>query len=45
VNRKEIVRGAERPGVLPDELIGKVIVAVRTEADRIGIAGAPAAIA
>jgi predicted hydrolase (HD superfamily) len=43
VNRDEIIHGAERLGVPLDDLIADVITALRTEADRLGIAGTPAA--
>ena len=39
VNRADIVSGAERLGIPLEELIGEVIVALRAEADRLGIAG------
>ena len=39
VNRADIVNGAERLGIPLEELIGEVIVALRAEADRLGIAG------
>lgn len=42
VSREEIVHGAERLGVPLETLIGDVILALRAEADRLGVAGAPA---
>ncbi|MBA2598239.1 MAG: HDIG domain-containing protein [Chloroflexia bacterium] len=42
VNREDIVRGAERLGVPLDEMIAEVILALRAEADRLGVAGTPA---
>ena len=41
VNREEIVHGAERLGVPLETLIGDVILALRAEADRLGVAGVP----
>lgn len=41
VNRDEISHGAERLGVSQDDLIVEVIAALRTESDRLGIAGTP----
>ncbi len=43
VNREDITRGAERLGVPLDEVIDEVIHALRTEADRLGVAGTAAA--
>jgi len=40
VSREDIVRGAEGLGLPLEELIGEVIVALRGEADRLGIGGA-----
>ena len=37
VSREEIVHGAERLGMPLDDLVGEVIVALRAEADRLGI--------
>ena len=45
VSREEIVHGAERLGVPLDELIAEVIAALRVEAPRLGVDGAPAPIA
>jgi predicted hydrolase (HD superfamily) len=42
VSRDEIMHGAERLGVPLDDLIAKVIAALRVEADRLGISGSPA---
>ncbi len=39
VSREDITRGAEGLGMPQEELIGEVIVALRSEADRLGIAG------
>jgi predicted hydrolase (HD superfamily) len=39
VSREEIVHGAERLGVPLETLIGDVILALRAEADRLGVAG------
>jgi putative nucleotidyltransferase with HDIG domain len=39
VSRDDIVRGAEELGVPLDALIGEVILALRADADRLGIAG------
>jgi predicted hydrolase (HD superfamily) len=41
VNREEIVHGAERLGLPLEVLIGDVILALRAEADRLGVAGVP----
>jgi len=43
VNREEIARGAERLGVPLEQVIDEVIVALRTEADRLGVTGTPVA--
>lgn len=43
VNRDEITHGAERLGVPLEDLITEVITALREEADRLGVAGAPPA--
>ena len=43
VSREDIVRGAERLGVPLEELIAEVIVALRTESDRLGVTGTPVA--
>ncbi|MGH2616709.1 MAG: HD domain-containing protein [Thermomicrobiales bacterium] len=45
VSREDIVHGAERLGVPLDEMIGEVILALRAEADRLGVAGTPAPVA
>lgn len=45
VNRDEIVHGAERLGVPLDDLIADVIAALRVEAPRLGVVGAPSPIA
>ena len=45
VNRDEIVHGAERLGVPLDDLIADVIAALRAEASRLGVEGAPSPIA
>jgi predicted hydrolase (HD superfamily) len=45
VSRDEIAHGAERLGVPLDELIAVVIAALRAEAPRLGVDGAPAPIA
>lgn len=45
VNRDEIVHGAERLGVPLDDLIADVIAALRVEAPRLGVDGAPSPIA
>ena len=45
VSRDEIAHGAERLGVPLDELIAEVITALRVEAPRLGVDGAPAPIA
>jgi putative nucleotidyltransferase with HDIG domain len=42
VNREEIAHGAERLGVPLDELIGQVIVALRENADQLGVRGVEA---
>jgi predicted hydrolase (HD superfamily) len=39
VSREEIVHGAERLGVPLETLIGDVILALRAEAGRLGVAG------
>ncbi|MFN8591834.1 MAG: HD domain-containing protein [Thermomicrobiales bacterium] len=45
VSREEIAHGAERLGVPVEDLIGDVILALRAEADRLGIGGvAPASV-
>jgi predicted hydrolase (HD superfamily) len=41
VSREEIERGAERLGVPLDTLIGEVILALREDAERLGVAGSP----
>lgn len=41
VNREEIVHGAEQLGMLLDEVITNVIAALKADADRLGLAGAP----
>jgi predicted hydrolase (HD superfamily) len=41
VSREDIVHGAERLGVPLDDLIAKVIVALRAESDRLGVTGTP----
>ena len=43
VSREEIVHGADRLGMPLDDLINEVIVALRAEADRLGIGGAQVA--
>ncbi len=42
VSREGIISGAELLGVPLEDLIGEVILALREEADRLGIAGVPA---
>ena len=42
VNRNDIVSGAELLGMPLEELIDEVILALREEADRLGLAGVPA---
>jgi putative nucleotidyltransferase with HDIG domain len=39
VNRQEIVHGAEQLGMPLDEVIANVIAALKTDADRLGLAG------
>ena len=39
VKREDIVRGAEELGLPLDDLIAEVIVALRADAERLGIAG------
>jgi putative nucleotidyltransferase with HDIG domain len=39
VNRDDIVRGAEQLGMPPDEVIGNVIAALKSDAARLGVAG------
>jgi putative nucleotidyltransferase with HDIG domain len=39
VNREDIVRGAEELGMPVDEVIGEVINALKTDAQRLGLAG------
>jgi putative nucleotidyltransferase with HDIG domain len=39
VNREDIVRGAEQLGMPLDEVITEVIAALKTDADRLGLAG------
>jgi putative nucleotidyltransferase with HDIG domain len=41
VNRDDIVRGAEELGMPLDDVITNVIVALKSDADRLGIAGVP----
>ena len=41
VNREEIVHGAEQLGMPLDEVITNVIAALKADADRLGLAGAP----
>jgi putative nucleotidyltransferase with HDIG domain len=43
VNREDIIRGAEQLGMLLDEVINNVIAALKTDADRLGLAGAQSA--
>lgn len=40
VNREDIVRGAEELGLPLDEVIAQVIVALQSDAERLGLAGA-----
>jgi putative nucleotidyltransferase with HDIG domain len=42
VNREEIVRGAEQLGMPLDDVIANVIAALKSDADRLGVAGVPA---
>jgi putative nucleotidyltransferase with HDIG domain len=39
VNREDITRGAEELGMPPDDVIAQVIAALKTDADRLGLAG------
>ncbi len=43
VNREDIVRGAERLDMPLEELIAEVLAGLQAEADRLGVAGTPAA--
>jgi putative nucleotidyltransferase with HDIG domain len=43
VNREDIVRGAEELGLPLDEVIAETIAAMTADAERLGLAGAPAA--
>ena len=45
VNRADIVRGAEELGLPLEELIAEVIAALKTDAERLGLAGRPAGLA
>jgi predicted hydrolase (HD superfamily) len=39
VNRNDIVRGAEELGMPLDNVIAEVISAIKSDADRLGVAG------
>ena len=41
VNREDIVRGAAELGIPLEEVIGSVIAALQSDADRLGLAGVP----
>ncbi len=42
VNRQDIVRGAEELGMPLDDIVAEVIVALKTDAERLGLAGTSA---
>ena len=42
VNREDIVRGAEGLGMALDQVIAEVIVALKSDAERLGLEGSPA---
>jgi len=42
VNREDIVRGAEGLGMPLDQVIAEVIVALKSDAERLGLEGSPA---
>jgi len=39
VNREDIVRGAEKLGIPPDDVVAEVIAALKADAERLGLAG------
>jgi putative nucleotidyltransferase with HDIG domain len=41
VNREDIARGAEQLGMSLDDLIAEVAIALKSDAERLGLAGAP----
>jgi predicted hydrolase (HD superfamily) len=41
VNREDIARGAEQLGMSLDDLIAEVAIALESDAERLGLAGAP----
>jgi putative nucleotidyltransferase with HDIG domain len=41
VNREDIARGAEQLGMSLDDLVAEVVIALRSDAERLGLAGAP----
>jgi predicted hydrolase (HD superfamily) len=42
VNREDIIRGAEELGMPLDDVITEVIAALKSDAERLGLAGTPA---